>query len=264
MRIRYISVVAGANLLAVLGLIITFEMRAYHGIAMQTIQLCLWSALAFALSKTVLTKRATANRTILSFRELVVIVSIVFATSLSNVAVQATQKKIFGHVYTASYSDPEPTTTPGTAIAPTHPSTTETVIEAFLSVSVEEVSSRWITLGALLMAMSSGWAIVISSLIFSLHHVVYPLLGGIPEIGLFSLLPTFAIGVGSGIAFVRSGLASAIFVHFAVNLIGVFADNHTYIADTVIFGSAAVALFVLPLTLWFTRKRERNLDLKNV
>ncbi|WP_218109788.1 CPBP family intramembrane glutamic endopeptidase [Oligoflexus tunisiensis] len=245
----------GTTTLSALILIVFFKLGFVDEFIPKLTELVLCSLLAIALAKTIMQKRTAGDRPLLSFRELVITISIVFATLGSNVGLQALQLKAFGRAYTSSYADPEPKVGVVGVEAPAPPSVVQKMAEMLVSVSAEEVSSRWITLGALLMVMSPGWAIVLSSVLFALLHTVVPIVGGVPDIGLLSLAPTFAIGVGCGVAFVRSGLAAALLVHFLVNMVGLFAEKHTYIADTVIFGSAFVALVVLPLTLWFTRRR---------
>jgi membrane protease YdiL (CAAX protease family) len=176
----------------------------------------------------------------------------VFFTLTANVSIQLGQSKVFGQTWKASYEDPVPEPSKK---APVIPSVAEKIATNFVAVAGEEISARFVTLSALLMVMPVGWAIAASSFLFAASHLVIPILGGMPEVGLFRLGSTGVIGIACGIAFVRYGLGAAIAIHFLVNLVGWFSSNHTYIANTVVFGSAFVALIVLPLTLWFTRKR---------
>ncbi|HYX37829.1 MAG TPA: hypothetical protein VE954_32400, partial [Oligoflexus sp.] len=58
-------------------------------------------------------------------------------------------------------------------------------------------------------------------------------------------------------AYLRYGLPASVFVHFVGILIKVFAfDEYDFVVDWILWGSAFVALVILPLTLWFARKRE--------
>lgn len=107
------------------------------------------------------------------------------------------------------------------------------------------------------MLVSPPWALFISSILFAASHLVFPIALGDLEFGLMRLLPTFAIGVFCGVAYLWYGLPASVFVHFAGNLIRVFAfDEYDFIVDWILWGSAFVTLFILPPTLWFTRKRE--------
>lgn len=253
---RYIGIVIGSSITIVVTTILVFKLGLLDTIYSHLGQLFLWTLIGIILSKTIMKKRTTAQ-TLLSFRELVITLSLVFATMCANVGVQAIQIKTFGHTYSASSaSDSEPDSESAEVNAP--PSVAKKISKMVLSVAAEEIPSRWITLGALLMLMPVGWALLISSLLFALQHIIVPVLIGVPEIGFFRIAPTLMIGIGCGIAFIRSGLVAAFIVHFLVNIVSLFADNHTYIADSVIFGSAFVALIMLPLTLWFTRKKRRN------
>jgi len=209
-----------------------------------------WIPIAFFLSKTVLKKKFRIIP--VRFREAVIIISMVFATLTANVSIKLGQSKIFRRTWSASYKDPAPK--PGSSKVPVIPTVPEKIATNFFAVAGEEISSRFIIVTALLMVMSSGWAIAISSLLFAASHMVIPILVGMPEIGLFRLGSTGVIGIACGIAFVRYGLGAAIMIHFLVNLVGWFAYNQTYIANIVLYGSGFVALIVLPPTLWFTRK----------
>ncbi len=254
---RYAGVAIGTTALSAIILIVFFKMGFTDEFFPKLTELVLCSLLAIGLSKTVLSRRAGGRKSLLSFREMVITLSIVFATLSANVSTQALQLKFFGSAYTTPSANTELKSGPeSTDVDTTPPSIPVQMSKLLLAVSAEEVSARWIALGALLMAMSPGWALVLSSLLFASLHTVIPIFGGAPEVGLLSLAPTFAIGMGCGLAFLRSGLLGAVLVHYLVNLVELFSENHTYIADAVIFGSAAVALIVLPLTLWFTRKRE--------
>lgn len=250
---RYACVVTGTMALIAVILFTRLKLEWVDGVGAQVAELCLWAVAALALSKTLLQNRVGGTRPLFRFRELVITVSIVFTTICANVGIQSAQVQIFGKTYRASYADPVPQ--PGAAEVPSPRTVPEKLAEMAASVSAEEISSRWIILGALLMLMSPGRALLLSSLLFAMQHAIVPIVGGVPEVGLFHLAPTFAIGIGCGIAFLRSGLTAAILVHFLVNMVGLSADNNTQIADTVIFDSAFVALVVLPGTLWFTRKR---------
>jgi membrane protease YdiL (CAAX protease family) len=217
-------------------------------------QVCLWSLIAFALSRKTLTAKTSRARLLLSFRELVITLSVVFVTLCANVGTQYLQMKVFGHTYTAFSEDSEQgESTEEAPAAP--PSVAASLSKMLLSVTSEEIPSRWITLGALLMLMPPAWALAVSSLLFACTHLIVPIMIGQPEPGFFALAPTFMIGLGAGFVFLRSGLPAAILVHFLVNLVGLFSTIHTDIADSVTFGSAFIALVVLPMTLWFTRNR---------
>jgi len=248
---RYILVACGAFLLAVALIAIRFKIGMVEGFWPHFAEFIAWIPIALILSKTVI--RRTAHLVPIGFRQIVIIGSMVFFTLTANVSIQLGQAKMFGQTWKASYDDPVPE--PGKK-APVIPSVAEKIATNFVAVAGEEISSRFIILSALLMVMPTGWAIAISSLLFAALHLVIPIMGGMPEIGLFRLGSTGVIGIACGIAFVRYGIGAAIAIHFLVNLVGWFSSNHTYIANTVILGSAFVALFVLPMTLWFTRKRE--------
>jgi membrane protease YdiL (CAAX protease family) len=252
---RYIGIVIGSSVAIVVTGILVFKLGLLDTVYSHLGQLCLWSLIAIILSRSILTKGAGGSRSLLSFREMVITLGIVFVTICANVSSQALQMKTFGHTYTASSADPEPNDESDRVTTPL--SVSEKITKLVLSVTAEEIPSRWITLGALLALMPAGSALLISSLLFALQHMVIPVLIGAPEIGFFRIAPTFMIGIGCGIAFMRSGLVGAILVHFLVNMVGLFAESYTYIADSVIFGSAFVALVVLPPTLWFTRKRQK-------
>lgn len=252
---RYAFVVIGTTAVAIFLLVVFFKMKIVEETAF-FIEFCLWAVVAITLSKTALKKRMAGSIPIFSFREFVIILSIVFATICANVGSQALQLNLFDRTYKASYADHKQKS--GPTEVQVHPSAAEKIAKMAFEVSAEEISSRWITLGALLMVMPAGWALFLSSLIFASLHTVIPILGGTPEIGLFRIASTFTIGVGTGIAFIRSGLLAAIIVHFLVNMVGLFAENHTYIADTVIFGSAFIAIIILPPTLLLTKKKKEN------
>lgn len=249
---RYIWIVFVSSLLIVVSTIVSFKLEMLDTIHSHLGQLVFWSIIAIALSRKAFKGKTLRPLSLLSLRELVIVLSVVFATLCANVGSQYLQMKVLGYTYTASEADPEPTD--GAPTAP--PTVAEKLSKMLLSVTAEEIPSRWITLGALLVVMPSGWALALSSLLFAFTHLIVPVMIGAPEIGLFRLAPTFMIGLGAGLAFIRSGLPAAILVHFLVNLVGLFSTNHTDIADSVTFGSAFVALIVLPLTLWFTKKRE--------
>jgi membrane protease YdiL (CAAX protease family) len=125
-----------------------------------------------------------------------------------------------------------------------------------LDVAREEVLYRFILLGTLLLFLSPAWAIGISSLVFALTHAVLPWIITQEMIPTLSpVLPAFFMGICFGTAFFWYGLPAALAVHFGMNLASAFASDHTYIADSIMFGSAFVALVILPITLWFSRKK---------
>jgi membrane protease YdiL (CAAX protease family) len=252
---KYVGIALGSSLLIIASTFVSFKLGTLDTIHSHLGQLVLWSIIAVALSRTALKVKTTKPRSIIGFRELVVLLSVVFATLCANVGSQYLQMKVFGRTYTSSYADAEPSnSSDDESAAP--PSVPASLCKMLLSVTAEEIPSRWITLGALLMIMPPVWALLISSALFALTHLIVPTLVGHPEAGLFFLAPTFMIGLGAGFVFIRSALPAAILVHFLVNLVALFSSHHTGIADTVTFGSAFVALCVLPMTLWFTRKRE--------
>ena len=251
MRMRYTFVAIGAFILTIVLIAIRFKTGTVEGFWPHFAEFLFWIPIALLLSKTVL--RKTVRPSPIGFRQIAIIGSMVFFTLAINVGVHHAQKNIFGKTWRASYDDPVPE--PGKK-EPVVPSVVEKIATNLFAVAGEEISSRFITLTALLMVMPTCWAIALSGLLFAASHMVIPVLGGMTEVGLYRLAATGVIGIACGIAFVRYGLGAAIAIHFFVNLVGWFSSNHTYIAKTVIFGSAFVGLIVLPITLWFTRKRE--------
>ncbi|WP_141731397.1 CPBP family intramembrane glutamic endopeptidase [Oligoflexus tunisiensis] len=251
---RYLFVAIGTFLLSAFFIVIRYKTGWVEGFLPNFVEFVLWIPIAFFFANKVL--RTTISRVPVGFREIVVIISMVFATISANASIQIMQSKIFGRTWSASYKDP--VAKPGSSEVPVVPTVGEKIATNFVSVAGEEIGSRFIIVSALLMVMSPGWAIALSSLLFAALHTVIPILVGMPEIGLFRLGSTGVIGVACGIAFIRYGLGAAIAIHFLVNLVGWFAYNQTYIANAILFGSGFVALFVLPPTLWFTRKRRKH------
>jgi len=250
-KLRYIFVMIGAILADICVMAFRVKMGWTETFWPNFGELLLWAITALILLKTM--SRPNFRRIPIRFREIVIIASMVFGTIVSNVSFQYAQWKVFGTTYVPSYEDPVPE--PGSTQKPVIPTIPQKLAMNLVPVVGEEILFRWIILGALMMALSPGWSVLISSLIFGAMHLPVKIMVGFPlAVGLSNVLPTFAIGFFCGIAFIRYGLVASIAIHFLVNLVGWFAYNQTYIADAVIWGSASVALIVLPFTLLFTRR----------
>jgi hypothetical protein len=197
----------------------------------------------------------------------VITVSLLFAAIFSNVVTNLAQAKLVGETYIKTDMRGEeyesehgkPEAAFGQQLSESQSEALlllQRVAHSFLDVAREEVLYRFILLGSLLLFLSPAWAIGISSLIFALTHAVLPFTITQEMIPTMSpILPAFFMGVSFGVAFLWYGLPAAIVVHFGMNLASAFAVDHTYVADSIMFGSAFVALIILPVTLLFSRKR---------
>lgn len=203
-----------------------------------------------------------------SFRGAVITVSLLFAAIFSNVATNLTQAWLVGETYIKTdMRGEEYESEHGRPEAAFGQKLNESQSEALfllqrvthlsLDVAREEVLYRFILLGTLLLFISPAWAVGISSLLFALTHAVLPWIITQELIPTLSpVLPAFFMGISFGAAFLWCGLPAALVVHFGMNLASAFASDHTYIADSLMFGSAFVTLVILPITLWFSRKRD--------
>lgn len=260
---RIFLLVPGVVILELIVMLVQLKMN-WLDIRSMFFNLAGFTALALILSNKFI-KRKSKPRSLLSFRAIVITVSLLFCTITSNVLLQLGQKQVSGHVHTVdaskeAYEEQHGKTdeifgrqlTEGEAKAFT---LVQRVSHTFIEVLSEEVVSRWIILGSLVLVLPPAWAVAVSSLIFAGTHLVYPIALSEPQVGLMRLLPTFAIGLFCGIAYLWYGLPSAVLIHFSVNLIRLFADDeYTFVVDWIFWGSALFALIILPPTLWFTWK----------
>ncbi|HET9241392.1 MAG TPA: CPBP family intramembrane glutamic endopeptidase [Oligoflexus sp.] len=258
-----ILVVLGIIIFDLAVMLLRFKMN-WLGIGPTFLNLMVLVILALIVSKTVI-KRKLDLRASLSFRGMVITISLLLGSMTSNVLLQLTQRQLFGHFYTGdsskvAYEEQHGRTDEllGTRLTPDQAnslSQTKRVAHELMDVTSEEIIFRWIVLGALLLTFSRPQAVFISSMFFAAIHLVFPIALGNLEWGLMRLLPTFAIGVYSGIAFIWYGLPASVFVHFVGNLVRVFAyDEYDFIVDWILWGSVFVTFVVLPPTLWLTRK----------
>ncbi len=236
------------------------------GVGPMLIHLVGITALVLILSKT-LVKRKASSYSLLSFRAVVVTVSLLFCTISSNLALQFGQKHLFGRVWVSDTSKETYENQHGKAEEILGRQLTNNQAESFLIVQrvahetikvlSEEVVFRWFILGILFLALPPAGAIVTSSLLFAGMHIIFPIAISDPQLGLTRLLPAFSIGIFCGIAYRWYGLPSSAFIHLAVNLVRVFANGeYDFVVDWIAWGSAFCALVLLAPTLWFTRKRE--------
>lgn len=236
----------------------------------------IWASLfhlvAFSLFAVILHKKIRRKVVPLAgFRGTVITVSLIFAAIFSNVATNLLQARLVGETYIktdmrgeeyeSEHGRPEAffgqqlSTSQSEALL-----LMQRVTHLFFEVAREEVLYRFILFGTLLLFLSPASAIGISSLLFALTHAVLPWIITQELVPTLSpVLPAFFMGICFGTAFLWYGLPAALAVHFGMNLASAFASDHTYIADSIMFGSAFVALTVLPITLWFSRKRATQL-----
>jgi membrane protease YdiL (CAAX protease family) len=259
---RAIIIVASTVALAVTAMLLQL-MMGWLGIAPMIFNAAMFSAMALSLAREGVI-RDWRPPSAFNFRSAVVVISLLFCTLASNAGLQFAQTKLFGLTHDRELSTEEYEKdhgrieeVAGVRLSDDHVESltlARGVVRTLFTVVSEEVYSRWVILGVLVLALPTGWAIVVSSLIFALGHLVYPIALSNPSFGLIRLLPTFAMGVFCGIAYLRYGLLASIFIHFATNLIPMFAGGKLDAAvDWILWGSAFVTFFVLPPTLWFTR-----------
>lgn len=263
---KAIFLVAAAFCLVILDIAVGLW-RVDHGLL--DIWASLFHLLAFSLFAAILYKKLR-RKGIPSprLKGVVITVSLLFAAIFSNVVTNLTQARLVGETYIktdmrgdeyeSEHGRPEAAF--GQKLSESQSETlllVQRVTHSFLDVAREEVLYRFILLGTLLLFLSPSLAIGISSLFFALTHAVLPWVITQELVPTLSpVLPAFFMGISFGAAFLLYGLPAAMAVHFGMNLASAFASDHTYIADSIMFGSAFVALIILPITLWFSRKKD--------
>lgn len=108
------------------------------------------------------------------------------------------------------------------------------IVMPFMTVILEELLFRGVTLGLLQRKLSAGWAVGFTSVAFGLWHVFSAKGVILPNIGQHFIVPTFLVTIGvilvtglAGVvlAFVRlksKSLLAPILVHWAINASAVF------------------------------------------
>lgn len=192
------------------------------------------------------------------FREILITSSLIFVTIAAISSVKYLQIEIFGRSYNTQIASlPDPSSPSG------EPSLNvfENAAKVAIDVTQEEIFFRWIILGSLLSITPPTIAVIISSILFAVTHVTAPAILGEIDHGLFKLLPTFIIGLFCGKAFLRHGLLGSVFLHLVINICSMLIQWGGFYLDIAV-GSilflAGITLIIMPITLWFTRKKRRN------
>jgi len=200
----------------------------------------------------------------LDWRKVILLISLFSAMALSNGTVGILQERLTGIESVDSIPAEEYAKNQQTFLGNKLDSDSAIVLanvkkltKTLLAAASEEVVYRWFILGTLLMFMGQGYAIVLSSVLFGLMHIFFPLGFTSDPSEIFSLAITSTVsGVFYAIIYLRAGLLYSILFHFLANLLPEFRDTALpqYIANI----SLAITFVGLPILLFESRFRRSS------